>query len=224
MKYFLDSAKLDEIDEAFHTFGIDGVTTNPNHVKVSGKTHKQIIDDLSAWAKKNAPSSFPISIEINPHLNKAEDMLQEAHAIAKISEYFVIKLPCTHAGLLAARQLEEQKIRTNITLVFSPSQALAAAKVNASFVSPFLGWKENSGEDCTEYLSTIRVILNNFDTLSKTEVITAAIRNGKQIADAAAIGLDIVTCGLAVYKESFYHPFTDFGLKKFQDAWDATAK
>ena len=224
MKYFLDSAKLDEIDEAFHTFGIDGLTTNPNHVKLSGKTHKQIINDLSAWAKSNAPSNFPISIEINPHLDTTEDMLQEARDIAKISEFFVVKLPCTHAGLVAAKKLEEQSIKTNITLVFSPAQALAAAKVKASFVSPFLGWKENHGEDCTEYLSTIRVILNNFDNLSKTEVITAAVRNGKQIAEAAAIGLDIVTCGLAVYKESFYHPFTDFGLKKFQNAWDATAK
>ena len=226
MKYFLDSAKLYEIDEAFYSFGIDGVTTNPNHVMNSGKSHKEVIEELSTWAKTNAgdPSNFPISIEINPHLVKEEEMLKEAEDIAKISEYFVIKLPCTLDGIMASRKLEQKGIRTNVTLVFSPSQALAVARVNASFVSPFVGWKENSGEDCVEYLTRIHTIYNNFDNLTNTKIITAAIRNGKQIAEAATIGLDIVTCGIDVYKASFAHPFTDFGLHKFQNAWDNTKK
>lgn len=226
MKYFLDSAKVEEIDTAYHSFGIEGVTTNPNHVMNSGLSNKEVVRNLATWAAKVgvSPEEFPISIEINPHLNDAQKMLSEAEEIAAISPYFVVKIPCTLAGITAARQLEQKGIRTNVTLIFSPSQALAAARAGASFISPFVGWKEANGEDCLDYLNQIRVILDNFPSLQKTQVITAALRTGKQIADAASIGMDIVTCGLAIYQDSTYHPFTDFGLNKFQNAWDATSK
>ena len=109
-----------------------------------------------------------------------------------------------------------------MTLVFSPSQAIQAAKLGAKFVSPFVGWKENNGEDALEYISRIVKIYRNYDY--RTEIIVAAVRSGKQIVDYACAGADIVTCGLQVYKDSFEHPFTSYGLGVFRDAWDSTVK
>jgi len=139
-----------------------------------------------------------------------------------MSSSFVIKIPCTEAGITAARRLEQKGIRTNLTLVFSPSQALIAAKNKSLFVSPFIGWKENSGEDCVQYIQDIVTIYENYGYLGETQIICAAVRNGKQFVDCAVAGADIVTAGLQVYKDSFYHPFTDYGLAKFQAAWDNT--
>lgn len=225
MKYFLDSAKLDEIEYAYEFLGIDGVTTNPKHIKLSGKPFKTVIKDLAAWVKEKGiegKDKFPISIEINPHLDKWEDMVREGKEYAGISDNFVIKIPSTEQGIIAARKLELEGIRTNVTLVFSASQAIMPAKSNCMFVSPFVGWKENSGEDTIEYIKEIVDIykVHNF----KTEIIVAALRNGKQIKDAAAIGADIVTCGLQVYKDAMEHPFTTYGLGVFRGAWDETAK
>lgn len=224
MKYFLDSAKLDEIKYAYENYCIDGVTTNPKHIKLSGKPFMQCVKDVAAWLKEVdlEGKDFPISFEINPHLDKAEDFIEAAKEIASYSKNYVIKIPCTEQGLIAAKKLEQMGIRTNVTLVFSPSQAIPVAKLGAKFVSPFVGWKENNGDDAYSYISDIVQIYRNFDY--KTEIIVAAVRNGKQIADYAALGADIVTCGLDVYKESFKHPFTSFGLDVFCDAWDNTAK
>jgi len=225
MKYFLDSAKINEIDYAYKNYGIDGVTTNPKHIMNSGKPFMQAITDIAAWLKENnlvGMDKFPVSVEINPHLDKAEDMIREATAIAAICENFVIKIPCTTEGVKAAYQLEkqEQRVRTNVTLVFSPSQAIQAGRIKAKYVSPFIGWKENSGEDTHQYMAQLAKIYK--DKGYETEIIAAAIRNGKQIAEAAEMGCDIVTCGLAVYEESFNHPFTTYGLGVFTDAWDHT--
>lgn len=224
MKYFLDSAKLDEIKYAYENYCIDGVTTNPKHIKLSGKPFMQCVKDVAAWLKEAGleGKDFPISFEINPHLDKAEDFIEAAKEIASYSKNYVIKIPCTEQGLIAAKKLEQMGIRTNVTLVFSPSQAIPVAKLGAKFVSPFVGWKENNGDDAYSYISDIVQIYRNFDF--KTEIIVAAVRNGKQIADYAALGADIVTCGLDVYKESFKHPFTSYGLDVFCDAWDNTAK
>lgn len=225
MKYFLDSAKIDEIKEAYETFGIDGVTTNPNHVMLSGKPFKEVLKEMAEFVKEKGIEGyekFPISIEINPHLDNAEEMVKMGKEFASICSNFVIKIPCTLAGVSAARELEKQGIRTNVTLVFSPSQALLPAKNGSLFVSPFIGWKENSGEDCKQYINDIVKIYKNYGYYGKTEIICAAVRNGKQIVDCAVAGADIVTAGLAVYKDSMYHPFTDYGLAKFQGAWDKT--
>lgn len=225
MKYFLDSAKIDEIKEAYESFGIDGVTTNPNHVMLSGKPFKEVLKEMAEFVKEKGIEGyekFPISIEINPHLDNAEEMVKMGKEFASICSNFVIKIPCTLAGVSAARELEKQGIRTNVTLVFSPSQALLPAKNGSLFVSPFIGWKENSGEDCKQYISDIVKIYKNYGYYGKTEIICAAVRNGKQIVDCAVAGADIVTAGLAVYKDSMYHPFTDYGLAKFQGAWDKT--
>ncbi|MCI6018364.1 MAG: transaldolase [Clostridiales bacterium] len=224
MKYFLDSAKLDEIKYAYENYGIDGVTTNPKHIKLSGKPFMQVVKDVAAWIKEEGlegMDKFPVSFEINPHLDKWEDIVEAAKEVASYSPNYVIKIPCCEQGLIAARKLEKMGIRTNVTLVFSASQAIPVAKLGAKFVSPFVGWKENSG-DSADYIADIIDIYNNYGY--ETEIIVAAVRNGKQIADFAAMGADIVTAGLQVYKDSFEHPFTTYGLGVFRSAWDGTAK
>lgn len=223
MKYFLDSAKLDEIDLAYNTFGIDGVTTNPRHIQLSGKPLKVVLKDIAAWLKDHdlkGYEQFPVSVEINPHLTQSTDMIAEAHLIAPLSTNFVIKLPCTAQGITASRLLEKEGIRTNVTLVFSPSQALPVAKNGALFVSPFVGWKEEHGDDCTQYITDIISIYRTYGF--KTQIILAALRSSKQIVDAARLGADIVTCGLAVYQGGLEHPYTRKGLEIFQNAWDNT--
>lgn len=225
MKYFLDSAKIDEIKEAYNTFGIDGVTTNPNHIMNSGKPFFTVIGELADFVMENnieGWDKFPISVEINPHLDDADEMIAMGEKIAAMCPNFCIKIPCTQAGIAAARALEKKGVRTNLTLVFSASQALIAAKNNSLFVSPFIGWKENSGEDCKQYIQDIVTIYKNYGFYGKTQIICAAVRTGKQFVDCAVAGADIVTAGLQVYKDSFYHPFTDYGLEKFQNAWDKT--
>ncbi len=225
MKYFLDSAKINEIREAYDTFGIDGVTTNPNHIMNSGKPFYTVLDEIAQFVREKGIEGydkFPVSVEINPHLDDADEIVKMGKAIAARSSNFVIKIPCTEAGVTAARRLEKEGVRTNLTLVFSASQALIAAKNGSLFVSPFVGWKESSGEDCKRYIKDIVDIYKNYGYFGKTQIIVAAVRTGKQIVDAATIGADIVTAGLQVFKDSLYHPFTDYGLGKFTAAWDKT--
>lgn len=225
MKYFLDSAKLDEIKYAYNTFGIDGVTTNPKHIMLSGKPFMTAITDIANWIKEEGlegVDKFPVSVEINPHFDNADDMVEMGTKIASICENFVIKIPATEAGITAARRLEKAGIRTNVTLVFSPSGAILPAKNGSLFVSPFIGWKEQGGEDCKAYIQHIVDIYKNYGYYGKTQIICAAIRTPKQIADCAIAGADIVTCGLAVYKDSMTHAYTDYGMGVFCDAWDHT--
>ncbi len=227
MKYFLDSAKIDEIIHAYGTFGIDGVTTNPRHVMLSGKPFLKVVSELSDWAKKEGFESwrdFPISVEVDPHLDKAADMVAAAREISEISKCFVIKIPCTADGIAAARQLEKEGVRTNLTLVFSPAQAIIAAKIGSLFVSPFIGWKEDNGEDCVSYIDEIVRIYENYGWYGQTQIICAAVRTPKQIVDCAVSGADITTAGLAVFENSFKHPYTLQGIQTFTEAWDATAK
>ena len=224
MKYFLDSAKLSEIDYAYQNYCIDGVTTNPKHIRQSGKPFLTAVREIAAWLREmglESEDGFPVSFEINPHLQRWEDMVHAAREISGYSPNYVIKIPCCEQGLIAAKKLEQEGIRTNITLVFSPSQAIPAAKLGAKFVSPFVGWKENSG-DTADYIRDIVKIYREHNY--QTEIIVAAVRNGKQIGEFAAIGADIVTCGLSVYQESFEHPFTTYGIGVFCEAWDQTVK
>lgn len=225
MKYFLDSAKMDEIKEAYETFGIDGVTTNPKHIMLSGKTFMKAITDMADWVKEEGIEGyekFPISVEINPHLDNAEDMVNEARKISAICSNFVIKIPATEAGVTAARRLEKEGIRTNVTLIFSPSQAILPAKNGSKFVSPFIGWKEQNGEDCKQYIKDIVDIYKNYGFYKQTEIICAAVRTPKQFVDCATAGADIVTAGLQVYKDSMHHAFTRQGIETFENAWDNT--
>ncbi len=225
MKYFLDSAKMDEIEYAYSTFGIDGVTTNPRHIMLSGKPFMKAITDIAEWIKKEGlegVSRFPVSVEINPHLDNADEMVEMAQKVAAISQNFVIKIPAVEAGVAAARRLEKMGIRTNVTLVFAPSQAILPAKNGSLFVSPFIGWKEANGEDCREYIRNIVDIYKNYGFYGKTQIICAAVRTPKQMVDCALAGADIVTAGLGVYQDSMKHAYTTQGLGTFIDAWDHT--
>ena len=225
MKYFLDSAKLDEIQYAYHTFGIDGVTTNPRHIMLSGKPFMTAITDIAAWIREEGLEGidkFPVSVEINPHLTDADEMIQMAKQVSAISPNFAIKIPAIEPGVAAARKLEQHGIRTNVTLIFSPAQAILPAKNGSLFVSPFIGWKEANGEDCKQYIQDIVNIYRNYGFYGKTQIICAALRTPKQIVDCAVAGADIVTTALAVYQDTMKHAYTNQGLETFINAWDNT--
>ncbi len=208
MKYFLDSAKIDDIKYALNNWKIDGVTSNPKHIKNSGKPFFTVIKEFAEDFKN---IEFPISVEIDPHLEEAEDMIKMATEIARLSKNFVIKIPCTEQGLIATKSLVEEGINVNVTLVFTASQALQVGRIGAKYCSPFIGWQESSGVNCFSLIGDIKIIYHNYNY--DTEIIVAAVRTGKQIVDAAVIGADIVTAGIQVYRDSFYHPFTDRGIK-----------
>jgi transaldolase len=140
--------------------------------------------------------------------------------LAALSPNFVIKLPATEAGFKAVAALKDQGIRTNLTLVFSAVQALQAMRMGAYFVSPFIGWKESNAEEVFNLIQEIVAIRDNYQF--STEVLVAAVRNGRQIADAAVSGADIVTAGFAVFQEAFDHPYTQMGLGRFISFWDKT--
>lgn len=215
MKFFLDSAQVDEIAYALDVWNIDGVTTNPRHVQASGKPFMQVIKEIAGLV---AGTTKTVSVEVNPHFNTLEQFLPEARRLAALSPNFVIKLHCIEPTFKAIPILAKEGIRVNVTLVFNAVQALAAMRAGAFYVSPFIGWKEANAEETRELIGDIVAIRDNFGF--ETEVLVAAVRNGRQIADAAVAGADIVTAGYAVYKDAFDHPYTRDGLAKFQGFWD----
>jgi transaldolase len=215
MKYFLDSAIEDEVRYALDMFDIDGVTTNPRHVQVSGKPFMTVILGIARLVEGTEKT---VSVEVNPHFTTYEDMLSEALKLAEISPNFVIKLQCIEPTFKVVRELNRRSIRSNVTLVFSAAQALMAMKSGAFFVSPFIGWKESSGEETRGFIEDIIAMRDNYDF--DTEIIVAAVRNARQIVDSAVAGADIVTAGLAVFQESVQHPYTDEGIKRFTSFWD----
>ena len=217
MKYFLDSAKVDEIRHAHDMWNIDGVTSNPRHVRNSGKPFLVAIREIAAVFQGTDKT---ISVEVNPHHTTADAMVEEGVKLAAMSPNFVIKIPATEAGFKALWMLDQRGIRVNLTLVFSAAQALQAARLGATYVSPFIGWKEANGEEVSRMVAEIVRIYRNYDF--KTQVLVAAVRNGRQIVEAAVAGADIVTAGFDLYKDSFDHPYTAKGLKLFADNWDAT--
>jgi len=217
MKFFLDSAITDEIKYALDMWNIDGVTTNPRHINVSGKPFMQVIEEIASIFEGTDKA---VSVEVNPHYDNWKDMVAEAEKLAAISPNFVIKLPAIEAGFKAIPVLAEKKIRVNLTLVFSPMQALQAFRMGAAFVSPFIGWKESNAEDTLGFISDIVAIRKNYGYTG--EIIVSAVRNGRQVVEAAVAGADVVTAGFAVYKDGFDHPYTHVGLGKFQRFWDQT--
>jgi transaldolase len=217
MKFFLDSAHVSEIEYALKMWNLDGVTTNPRHVQSSGKPFMTVIREIGSLV---AGTDKAVSVEVNPHHTEYEKMVAEGEKLAAISPNFVIKLPATEAGFKAVAVLKDKGIRSNLTLVFSTSQALQAMRMGAYFVSPFIGWKESNGEEITSFIEEIVTVRENYGF--STEIIVAAVRNGRQIVDSALSGADIVTAGLAVFKEAFDHPYTALGLQRFQEFWDQT--
>lgn len=219
MKFFLDSAIVDEIQYALDYWDIDGVTTNPRHVQVSGKPFMDVIKEIGALF--DGKEGKTVSVQTNPHKhNDYQAIVEEARKLASLSDSFVIKMPCTEDGLRACGILSQEGIRCNLTLCFSPMQALHAMRMGAFYISPFVGWRENHALEADAFIEEIVAIRDNYGF--QTEVLVAAVRNGRQIVEAAVNGADIVTAGHAVYKDAIAHPFTDMGLKTFQGFWDKT--
>jgi transaldolase len=218
MKFFLDSAQIAQIEMALDLWDIDGVTTNPKHVQVSGKPFLptvQAIGELFAGTEKT------VSVEVNPHLTDWREMVAEAEKLAGLCPNFVIKLQCSPETYKAVRLLAAKGIRTNVTLVFSAVQALQAMRSGAYYVSPFTGWKEANGEETVSFIEEVVAIRDNYGF--DTQVLVAALRNGRQIVDAAVAGADIVTAGVPVYEAAFDHPYTHKGINTFIGFWDQTA-
>ena len=218
MKFFLDSALVDEIRHALTMWDIDGVTTNPRHVQASGKPFLDVVQEIGALF---AGTDKTVSVQTNPaNHGDYEAIVQEARRLAGLSPTFVIKMPSTEHGFKACRVLSDEGIRCNLTLCFSATQGLQAMRMGAFYVSPFIGWKEGNGEEVQSFIEDLVAIRDNYNF--GTEVLVAAVRNGRQIADAAVSGADIVTASFDVYQESFKHPYTDMGIGKFQEFWDKT--
>ena len=217
MKFFLDSAKVDEIEYALDVFDIDGITTNPRHVQVSGKPFMTVIKEI---AKLVEGTDKTVSVEVNPHFMTYEEMMPEAEKLAAISPNFVIKLQCVEPAFKVIQDLAKKDIRVNCTLIFSAMQALQAMRSGAYYISPFIGWKETNGEETKGFIQDIVMIRDNF--MFDTEIIVAAVRNARQVIDSAVLGADIVTAGLSVYQEGLHHPYTMEGIGKFISFWDQT--
>jgi transaldolase len=217
MQFFLDSAITSEIEYALNSFNIDGITTNPRHVQVSGKPFMTVIREI---AKLVEGTEKTVSVEVNPHFMTYEEMMPEAEKLAAISPNFVIKLQCVEPAFRVMEDLAKQDIRVNCTLIFSPFQALQAMRAGAYYISPFIGWKETNGEETRGFVEEVVTLRDNYGF--DTEIIVAAVRNARQIVDCALAGADIVTAGLSVYQEGFHHPYTREGIEKFTQFWDAT--
>lgn len=217
MKFFLDSAHVHEIEHALEMWDIDGVTTNPRHIQVTGKPFLQVIQEIGKLVEGTEKT---VSTEINPYHDNWQDMVAEGEKLAALCPNFVIKVPSTEAGYKACQVLREKGIGVNVTVAFSAMQALQAMRMNATYISPFVGWKESNGEYTIDFIQEIVTIRENYGF--QTEVLAAALRNGRQVVEAAVAGADIVTAGFDVYEQGFDHPYTHVGLAKFQSFWDQT--
>jgi transaldolase len=196
MKFFIDSAIVDEVQHALDAWDIDGVTTNPRHVQVSGKPFLSVVQEIGEIVA-DAGSDKTVSVQTNPHShNDYKAIVEEGRKLAKLSTNFVIKMPCTEDGFRACKILYEEGINANLTLCFSAMQALQAMRMEAMYVSPFIGWKETNGEETGAFIEEILAIRDNY--AFATEILVAAVRNGRQIVDAAVSGADIVTAGFSV--------------------------
>jgi len=216
VKFFLESALIDEISLALDMWDIDGLTLNLRHVQIAGKSFLTAINEINELFKGTKKT---VSIQTNPH-NKDDyhAIVVEAEKLAAISENFVIMMPCTEAGFKACNLLSDQGMRCNMTLCFSVVQALQAMRMDAFYVSPAIGWKEDNSEAIGHFIKDIVTIRDRYEF--ETEVLVSDVRNGLQIVEAAVTGADIVTARFAVYEESLKHPFTDVGLSRLQDYWD----
>lgn len=214
MKFFIDTAIVEEI-RAAHDMGlVDGVTTNPSLVAKSGRDFKEVITEITTIV------DGPISAEVIA-LDSA-GMIEEARALAKIHPNIVVKVPMTAEGLKATRILAAEDIRVNMTLVFSPLQALLAAKAGASYISPFVGRLDDVGHDGMEGVEQIRTILDNYGFTA--EIIVASVRHPLHVLNAALMGADICTIPYGVLQQLVKHPLTDVGIERFLADWKKTQK
>lgn len=214
MKIFIDSADINEIREA-NTMGvIDGVTTNPSLVAKTGKDFKTVIAEIVA--EVNGPiSAEAVSLD-------APELIAEARQLSKIHKNIVVKIPMTVEGLKAVKVCAAEKIRTNVTLVFSPTQALLAAKAGATYVSPFVGRLDDISTDGMDLIKQIMEIYGNY--AFETQVIVASVRHPMHVVTAARLGADVATIPLSVIKWLTSHPLTDIGIDRFLADWKKVPK
>ncbi len=214
MKFFIDTANVKEIREAASLGVVDGVTTNPSLVAKEGRDFNQVITEICSIV------DGPISAEVVSL--EADKMVAEGVELAKIHKNIVVKLPITKDGLKATKILAEKDIKVNMTLVFSPSQALLAAKVGAAYVSPFVGRLDDISHYGMDLVRQILEIYNNYGF--GTEIIVASVRNPLHVVDAALAGAHIATIPFNVIDQLVKHPLTDIGINKFLTDWKKLEK
>ena len=209
MKFFIDTANIEEIKKASELGMVDGVTTNPSLVAKEGREFKELIKEICDLVEG------PVSAEVVSV--DAEGMVREAKELAEIADNIVIKVPLIEEGLKATKILAGEGIKTNVTLCFSPVQALMAAKAGAAYISPFVGRLDDISHIGMELVEQILAIYNVYGF--ETEVIVASIRNPVHVLDSALMGADIATIPFKVIQQLIKHPLTDIGLKNFLADW-----
>lgn len=211
MKLFIDSANIDEIKEINEWGVICGVTTNPSLIAKEGRVFEEVVKEIADIV------NGPISAEVIS-LEK-DGMLKEARELVKIHPNVIIKIPMTKEGLKAVKLLTEEKIKTNVTLIFSANQALLAARAGATYVSPFIGRLDDIGSDGMDIIHNIVNIFGQHDI--DTEIIAASIRHSVHVLDAANAGADISTIPYKVFQQMLVHPLTDSGIEVFLKDWES---
>ncbi len=209
LKFFIDTANIEEIKKAKDLGVLDGVTTNPTLVAKEKRKFKELIKEIAAV------TDTPVSVEVIA--TDAQGMIDEARELAKIAPNFVIKIPMTEDGLKAVKVLSGEGIKTNMTLIFSANQALLAAKAGATYVSPFIGRLDDVGQEGMQLVRDIVLIFRNYGFA--TQVIVASIRHPLHVIEAAKIGAHIATIPPDVISKMAKHPLTDIGLQRFLDDW-----
>ena len=215
MKFFVDTAKIEDIKKAEEMGVICGVTTNPSLIaKEGGRSQEDVLKEIASIV------DGPISGEVKATTVDAEGMIAEGREIAKLHENMVVKIPMTVEGLKATKVLASEGIKCNVTLIFSANQALLAAKAGAAYVSPFLGRLDDISQPGIDLIESIAEIFAN-DPEIDTEIIAASIRNPIHVTDCALAGADIATVPYGVIEQMTKHPLTDAGIKKFQEDYRA---
>jgi transaldolase len=214
MKLFIDSAEVDKIREAWDWGIIDGVTTNPSHVAKTGRKHLEVYREICDIV------DGPISLETVTLT--AKEMVPEGRALAKIHKNVVVKVPITKEGLKAVSQFTSEGIKTNVTVTFSPLQALLAAKCGATYISPFVGRLDAIGQFGMEVVRQIKTIYANYGF--KTQILTAAVRHPTHVLEAALAGSDVCTMAFDVLEQLYQHPLTDIGIDIFLKDWAKVPK
>ncbi len=215
MKFFVDTADIAEIRDLAETGLLDGVTTNPSLIAKSGRNFLEVIAEICAIVPG------PVSAEVAA--TDVKEMLREAAVLRKIAHNVTIKVPLTPDGLRACHVLSQDGAMVNVTLCFSPAQALLAAKAGAAFISPFVGRLDDIGQDGMELISDIVDIYGNYAAI-KTEVLVASIRNPIHLIQAAKMGADVATIPPAVIRQLYHHPLTASGLAAFVADWAKTGQ
>ena len=210
MKFFIDTANVEEIRKAWEIGVIDGVTTNPSLISREKQEPISLLKEICSIV------DGPVSAEAISL--KAEEMIKEGEELAGIHKNIVVKIPMTEDGLRAVKRLSSKGIRTNVTLIFSASQALLAAKAGATYVSPFVGRLDDISQIGMDIVRDIQTIFENY--VFDTEVIVASIRNPLHVVEAATIGADIATIPYSVIAQLIKHPLTDIGIEKFLKDWE----